>query len=223
MSIRCIVVDDEDLAVDLLQHFLSLENDFELIGSFTSPEKASAFIAIEKPDLIFADIQMPQLSGLNLIRKLDYKPILVLVTAYAEYAQQAFDLDVVDYLLKPYSQQRFKKTLEKAKYYLSKKEQGEQLAISKETISIKHNGLFKEIIISDILYVEAMKQYIKIQTKTAKYIHLESLSRFHEKLPPHFLRVHKSFVVNKTYVEKFQKGHLFLNGFTIPVARGFKL
>jgi two-component system, LytTR family, response regulator len=222
MKIRCVIVDDEDLALDLLRHFVNKETSLELIGEFTSPEKAIHFILSEKPDLIFTDIQMPQFTGIDLIRKIDYKPVFILVTAYTEYAQQAFDLDVVDYLLKPYSQARFKKTLEKARLYLTERLSAEHDHLKKDVVSIKHNGFWKEIPVSEILFIEGMKQYIKIQTTTTKYIHLESLNRFHEKLPTYFLRVHKSFIINKTRIEKFQKGNLFLANFTVPVSRGFK-
>jgi two-component system, LytTR family, response regulator len=222
MKYTCMIVDDEDLGIDLLRHFIQAEEQLVLIGAFTSSQEALDCINSQKPDFIFTDIQMPELNGLDLLQQLTYQPAVVFVTAYSEYAPKAFELDVIDYLIKPYNRERFKKSIQKVEKYLAHKTVS-STDNSAQSIYVKHNGLLKAITVSDILFIEGMKQYVRIHTHSEKYMVLGGLTRMNEKLPAHFLRVHKSYIVNKEKIDKRNYGMIYVAGIQIPVSRGFKM
>lgn len=222
MKLRTVIIDDEDLAIDLLQLFIQKYDGFEVMKAFTSPKSALDFLIEAQPDVVFLDIQMAELNGLNLIKALSYQPIIVLVTAYSEYAQQAFDLDVVDYLLKPYTEERFEKSIEKvqqfARYKLLQQPPEEEAVIY-----IKHNGLLKAIPLKELLFIEGLKQYVRFVTPTAKYIVLRSLKELETELENrHFRRIHKSYLVNFTHPVSLKGNTLQLFHHKLPIGRSYK-
>jgi two-component system, LytTR family, response regulator len=219
MKWRCILADDEDLALKLLAHFMAKEVTVELIGAYPSALEAMLHIEREKPELLFLDIQMPERSGLDLISALSYKPVVVLVTAYSQYAGKAFDLDVADYLMKPYSQERFIHALRKATE-LAEVRFGKTTA--ETPLLLRRKGLTEKVNPSDIIFVEGLKQYVKIVTTLHTYIHHITLKELEIQLPSFFIRVHKSYIINRNKTDSFKQGKLSIGNYTIPVGRSYK-
>lgn len=219
MKWRCILADDEDLALKLLAHFMAKEDKVQLIGAYSSASEAMRHIEHEKPELLFLDIQMPERSGLDLIGSLSYKPVVVLVTAYSQYAGKAFDLDVADYLMKPYSQERFLHALRKATE-LAEVRFGK---ITTDTpLLLRRKGLTEKVNPSDILFVEGLKQYVKIVTPQYTYIHHITLKELETQLPDFFVRIHKSYIINRHKAEALKQGKVSIGTYTIPVGRSYK-
>ncbi|MCU0434077.1 MAG: LytTR family DNA-binding domain-containing protein [Bacteroidia bacterium] len=219
MKWRCLLADDEDLALKLLGHFMAQEDTVQIVGAFSSADEALRHIEQEKPELLFLDIQMPERSGLDLIAALSYRPVVVLVTAYSEHAGKAFDLDVADYLLKPYSQERFKRSLQKATE-LAEVRFGKQL--TEKPLLLRRKGLTEKVNPSDMLFVEGLKQYVKIVTPEHTYVHHITLKELETQLPDFFIRVHKSYIINRSKTDSFKQGKLSIGNYTIPVGRSYK-
>lgn len=222
MILKTVIVDDEDLAIDLLRHFINSQPEFQLLETFTGSKNALEYIKKHQPDVLFLDIQMPQLNGLNLIEALNYSPIIVLVTAYAEYAQKAYELDVVDYLLKPYTKARFDKSVDKIRQFSNFKLNFNK-KIENVFLFVKHNGLLKKINYSDIIFIEGLKQYVKIVTKEGKYITLNSMKSLEEQLQKfNFKRIHKSYIANFNIALSITGNTIKIDSFKIPIGRSYK-
>lgn len=222
MNLTTVIVDDEDLAIDLLQHFIHFEPEFKVLETFTDATQALEYLKKNQPEVIFLDIQMPQLNGLDLIESLNYSPIIVLITAYAEYAQKAYELDVIDYLLKPYDKSRFEKTIGKIKRFAHFKSNITQ-EIKNNCLFVKHHGLLKEIEYSEIIFIEGLKQYVKIVTPQGKYITLSSMKNLEVLLQPfNFKRVHKSYIVNFNHALSKTGNFITIDSFEIPIGRVYK-
>lgn len=220
MKWRCIIADDEDLALDLLRHFMAQEATVELIGAFSSATEALQCINREQPELVFLDIQMPERNGLELIGALSYHPVVVLVTAYSAFAGKAFDLDVADYLLKPYTQERFRKALHKATELAGIR--FSSAPVLEQPLLLRRKGLLEKVLPADILFIEGLKQYVKIVTTHHTYIHHATLKELETQLPNQFLRIHKSYIVNRNRLEAFKNNQLTIGAHSIPVGRSFR-
>lgn len=220
MNIRCLLVDDEHFALALLEQHLRRIPDLELAGVCKSAVRAVEALQRDPVDLLFLDIQMPVLSGLQLLRNISKRPVTILTTAYAQFGQEAYDLDVVDYLLKPISFERFEHAVQKARDLL----QLRQPAFRPEGfLTVKADRRWVKIAYGDILYIEGWKEYVKIFTETEKIITLESLNNLERTLPPeHFLRVHKSFIVARQRVRQLDGDALLVGAARVPVARARK-
>ncbi|MEL6358297.1 MAG: response regulator transcription factor, partial [Bacteroidota bacterium] len=189
-DLKVIAVDDEYLALDLIEKYVTDTPGLNLIGRFQSAPEAVTVIQQVNPDILLLDIQMPGLSGLNLLRALSRPPVTVFTTAYPDYALDAFDLDVVDYLLKPFSYERFLRALGKARGRISPT----IVPLNQEmsTITIKVDGKLMKVKLSDIHYVEGMREYIAIHTAAGRLVTFERMHQFEELLPSdQFLRIHK--------------------------------
>lgn len=219
MKLNAVIVDDEILAIDLVKHFIEKSGKpVKVQATFGSPVKALEYIRSHQPELLLLDIQMPGINGLKVIRNLDYNPIVVLVTAYSNYAHEAFDLDVVDYLLKPYTYERFCHSLEKALDFYRYRRQN-----SDNALNIKHEGLLKNIAFRDILFVEGLKQYVKIVLHDQFYILHDRMKNLQKKLEKtHFLRVHKSYIVNTNEISRKSRNMLHIGKYKIPVGRKYR-
>lgn len=221
MPIRCLLVDDEHFALALLEKYVQQQPDLELVASCRSAVRAIEILQSQAVDLLLLDIQMPVLSGISLLRNISNKPVTIFTTAYPQYAHEAFDLDAVDYLLKPFSLERFEHALQKARAQL-------QLRHSATTgpegfLSVKAERQWVKIPLSDILYIEGWKEYVKIFTAAEKIITLESLNKLEQDLPAaYFLRVHKSYIVAKEKVSRLEGDALLIGAQRIPVARARK-
>lgn len=223
MNFRCLLVDDEHLALALLEKFVSDTPGLEVAATCKSPIRAVEMLQSEPIDLLFLDIQMPILNGLNLLKSVSRKPVTIFTTAYAQHALEAFDLDAVDYLLKPYSFERFTHAVEKALVLLRQRAEG--AADQPEGyLTVKADRQWIKIPIAEIRYIEGWKEYVKIYVENEKVVTLESLNYLETTLPSqHFLRVHKSFIVAKNRVQKLDGEMLVLIGnVRIPVARARK-
>lgn len=220
MSIRCLLVDDEHFALALLEKFIGDTPGLEIIAACKSPIRAVEILQNEPVDLLFLDIQMPILSGTNLLRAVSRKPVTIFTTAYSQHAAEAFDLDAVDYLLKPYSYERFTQAVNKAKDALGRRKPAEPDGY----LTVKADRQWVKIAMADIRYIEGWKEYVKIFTGTGKIVTLESLNNLENTLPAsHFLRVHKSFIIAKNMVERMESDELVLAGAVrVPVARARK-
>lgn len=223
MKIKCLLVDDESLALALLEKFIGDTPDLEVVAQCKSPVRAIELLQSEPIDLLFLDIQMPVLSGLHLLRSVSRKPVTIFTTAYPHYAAEAYELDAIDYLLKPYSSDRFAQAVEKARAALRLRDAA--LPNRPEGyLTVKADRQWVKIAFDDIRYVEGWKEYVKIFTGTGKVVTLESLNNLENLLPTaYFLRVHKSYIVARSQVQRMDGHQLILSdNVRIPVARARK-
>jgi DNA-binding LytR/AlgR family response regulator len=215
----CIIVDDEPLARKGIEKYVSQLEELHLMGSFDNAKEAIKFIQTNNVDILLLDIQMREMTGLEMLATLEIKPLTILITANAEYGSQAYDLDVIDYLVKPVLFNRFEKAIAKAKEYYNAK----QKEIVAEYLFAKVNGVFKKIMYDDILYIEAMSNYIAIVTLQGKNIIYQSIKSIEEILPKkNFMRIHKSFVINKLHIHLFTANYVEIAQKQIPIGRLYK-
>lgn len=214
---RILLVDDEYLALRLLEEYASRIPSLEVAGKAKTAVQALDILNREPIDVLFLDIQMPLLSGIHLIKSLQKKPITIFTTAYSEYAIEAYDLNVVDYLLKPYSFERFVQAVNKAREALSRT--GESSA-EPPFLVVKTDGKLQKILLQDILYVEGLREYVRLVCAGKQYVTFERLKNIEERLPtPDFIRVHKSFIVSKKAVQSLEGHQLDLGKTRIPISR----
>jgi DNA-binding LytR/AlgR family response regulator len=227
MKIKCLVVDDEYPARVLLSEYISKLPQLSLGGSCRNPVEAMSILGNAAIDLLFLDIQMPELTGIEFLKTLQHKPLVVFTTAYPEYALEGYDLNVTDYLLKPISFERFVQAVNKATGLLQLKNRDEKDAPDhsndKTFITVKADHKLHRIPLADILYVEGLREYVTFFTSTGKIITLESLKNLESQLPAKtFVRVHKSFIVNKEKVKALYGSQLEINGRYIPIGKSYK-
>jgi DNA-binding LytR/AlgR family response regulator len=217
--ITCLLVDDEPLALGLLANFAARIPELTVAGKFRDPVSAYEFLQTEKVDLLFLDIQMPQMSGLELLQSLEDGPVSIFTTAHDNYALQAFDLKAADYLMKPFSFERFCQAVDRAKLLIP----GTQPAGPK-TIQVKLDRQWINLPVDDIIYVEGWKEYLRIHCSEKV---VTTFMRFHELekhlLEPAFIRIHKSFIVAADKVIGFEKDTVTLsNEVNLPISKNRK-
>jgi DNA-binding LytR/AlgR family response regulator len=218
--ITTLIVDDEFLALNLLEHYIEQVPDLALSGRFKSPLEAAQRLQEGDIQLLFLDIQMPTLSGNHLLRTLKHPPVTVFTTAYTDYAVEAFELNAVDYLLKPFSFERFLQAVNKAKELLRPAALPVVPQESKDYFSVKVDGKVVRIPFEEILFIEGLKEYVRIVCQDARHVTLASLKDLEELLPAtNFLRVHKSFIVAKNKVQALDGNRLEIGAHKIPVSR----
>lgn len=223
--IRCLIIDDEPLAIEVVKMHLAQLTDFQVVASFHNVVDALETIKDDTIDLIFLDIEMPVLSGIDFLKTVPNVPKVILTTAYRHYAIESYELDVVDYLLKPIAFSRFLKAVNK--YKSSVQLAVSQVATSEEILSNDHiyvnvNKKYIKIKFDDILYVESIKDYIKIHLQDQAVVTKDAISNFEIKLPSDFLRTHRSFIVNTTKVTAFTKVDVELGTKEIPIGSSYK-
>jgi len=225
-KVRCLIVDDEPLAIKLITSHIQQIDNLEIVASCKNALLAIAILRDQQIDLMFLDIHMPQISGLDFLRTLTHPPKVILTTAYREYALEGFELDVFDYLLKPISFERFLKSVNK---YFERMEKpiafqpSSPLFSDENFILIKDNKTIFKILLQDILFIEAFGEYMKINTAEKVHLSRETMHELEEKLPPaHFLRVHKSFLVNIKKITAFSAISVHLQNKELPVGRSYK-
>jgi DNA-binding LytR/AlgR family response regulator len=196
MSLKCIIIDDEPLAVNVIKNFLGQVRDLELLKTFNNAIDSLEFLQTNAVDLLFLDINMPILDGFSFLNSLPFKPPVIITTAHEEYAVQSYEMEVLDYLVKPIPFPRFLKAVNKALRNKSTSASGTGM-IETDHLFVKiDKKKMKKINLQDILVVESLKDYIKIITCTSKYIVHQTLSSFTESLPPErFLRIHRSYTI----------------------------
>ncbi len=231
MKIRCIVVDDEALARKYLKDYISKVPFLELAGDFNSPLKAYELLEKGMVDLMFLGIQMPEISGLDFLRSLNRKPFVVLTTAYKEYALEGYELDIIDYLLKPFSFNRFLKAANKVNMIMLNKEKKDEPTSSynqtdfhEDYIIIRADRKYYKINYDDLIFVEGQKAYVTFHSEGKKNITaLASLKELEEKLPEKkFIRIHKSFIVSVKKIDALEGNMIEIAGERLPVGKSFK-
>ena len=217
-KIKCIIIDDEPLAVSLLENYVEKIPFLELVFSSENPIEVLEFIQKNEADLVFLDIQMPELTGINFMKIVGDKMKYILTTAYSEYALDGYEHNVVDYLLKPISFDRFNKSIQKV---LERFPLDETKDVNH--FFVKSSGQQHRVNFDDILYVESIKDYVNIKTEAQEYIVLDTLKSLENQLPGNFIRVHKSFILNLNEIKSLSSKKIILNsGNEIPIGDMYK-
>lgn len=220
MKVSCIIVEDEPLARNLLTDYVSKVPHLHLIEACPTPLRALEVLHSASVDLMFLDIQMPEITGITLLRSLEKKPLVILTTAYSEYALESYELDVVDYLLKPVTFDRFLKGVERATQRLRTSAQPRE---SSAFVFIKDGTKLVKINYDDILYVEGLKDYVTIVTPTQKVVSLQRLKVLEETLPTDkFMRVHHSYIVAIGAIDAIHKTELRIGPHLIPISESYR-
>jgi two-component system, LytTR family, response regulator len=224
--LNCLIVDDEPLARNLISEYVSKVPSLKLITTCSSALAAMEVLRVEQIDVLFLDIQMPELTGISLLKTLQKKPLVILTTAYSQYALEGYELDVVDYLLKPITFERFLKAIDKINHRVS----AQPLEIIKTEVSneppyvfVKDGTRLVKVFINEILYVEGLKDYVTIHTKTQKVITLQRLKALEDILPADkFMRIHHSYIIAFHAIDSVQKGEVKIGNVLIPVSESYK-
>ncbi len=225
---NCIAIDDEPLALDIIVEFCSRINYLNLLGSFTNPQDAIKLLNSIEIDLIFLDIHMPHINGLDFLRSLYAPPLVIFTTAYKEHAFQGFEYDAVDYLIKPFSSERFTKAVNKAQQLLIMKKSGTVNNDGKTAnlpgyIMVKVEYSTIRMNIDDILYIEGLKDYVKIYSGGKPVLTKTTMKNITEKLPAgQFLRVHKSFIVSVAKIDVIENNRIVIGKERIPIGESYK-
>jgi len=219
MTLQCIAIDDEPLALQLITQYCEKISFLQLQKVFTDPDEAKAYLSQNKVDLLFLDIQMPDINGMQFYKSLSHKPPVIFTTAFKDYAVDGFNVDAVDYLLKPFEFDRFLKAAYKAKEFIEFMS-SQDLQLS--SIYVKVNYEMMKINLKDIDLIEALDDYIKIHIKPHPVLTLMTLKGIQEKLPAStFARVHRSYIVPLNKVEKFSKNKIVVAGKEIPIGSSY--
>ena len=220
MKINCLVIDDEPLAREGLAQYVQDLDFLHLIAQCESPLEAEAWL--EQADLIFLDVQMPKLNGIDFLKSLRQPPLVVLTTAYPQYALEGYQLDVLDYLLKPITFDRFYQSAQKAKAQWQLR-QAQPTAAPDDYFFIKVEHKYEKIAVSEILWVEAMQNYVMIHTPHQKHMTLLTLKSVAERLPAaQFIQTHKSFIVAKNKITSLEGNQIFVGSQMVPISRGYR-
>jgi DNA-binding LytR/AlgR family response regulator len=217
--IHCIAIDDEPLALQLIQEYCAKISFLKLEKTFTNTDEAISYMQANKTDLLFLDIQMPDITGIQFYKNLLEKPPVIFTTAYKDFAVEGFNVDAVDYLLKPFEYDRFLKACYKAKEYIEFLSSQE---VQLNSLFIKVNYEIMKVNLKDIDLIEALDDYIKIYIKPNPVLTLMTLKSIQEKLPPRdFVRVHRSFIIPLAKIEKFSKSKVWIAGKEIPIGSSY--
>jgi len=225
---KCIIIDDEPLAREGIELNVSDISFLELVGEFDNALKANDFIKSNAVDLMFLDIQMPGITGLDFLRSLAEKPMTILTTAYPQHALEGFELDVVDYLVKPIRMERFLKAVNKAKeihelHQAQKISPNEVESIAEEFIYIRSERKLIRLFFKDILYIKGMKDYVLIFEKDRKIMTAMNIKTIHAQLPASiFARVGKSSIINVNYIESLDNDFIIIGKEEIPLGRTYR-
>ncbi len=221
MKISCLIVDDEPLAQDVLEAYVKNTPQLNLVGICNNAIEALEKMKLNQVDLIFLDIQMPEITGIDFLRTLKDPPMVIFSTAYQNYAVEGFELNAIDYLLKPFSLERFQKAVKKADELAKLKEEHHQR--EDEYIFIKSDQKLQKVHYNDILFIEALADYVKIHTPEKRYITLQTMKNMEEKLPDkYFKRVHRSFIVSLDKIMSIVGGSVEVSGQRIPIGKNYK-
>jgi len=220
MKLNCLIVDDEPLARKVLAEYIADTDFLELKAMAENPVKANAVLGSQEIDLMFLDINMPKLTGLEFLRTGATIPPTVITTAYAEYALDGFELDVLDYLVKPFSFERFLKAANKGKQYHLLKNPATAVTGDDDFLFVKCNGKIEKVLYSDLLYVEAMSNYVILHSKEKKLVVYLTLKGIIEQLPATlFMKVHKSYVINLGCIKSIDADGINLEKVNIPISQ----
>lgn len=223
MSIKALIVDDEPIAHQIIEQYVSLLHEIEIVGNCTSALDAKRWLQTKKADLIFLDINMPVFDGLSFLKTLSNPPLIIFTTAYKEYAHEAFDLYACDYLLKPFSLERFIISIDKAREKLEAKTKPFDFQVTDTFTYVKSEGRIYKVDFNEVLFAEADGNYVKLHTITGLIRPAITLSSLEEQLPaPLFIRLHRSFIVNKKHIGHIDGNRVFIGGKEIPIGSNYR-
>lgn len=226
MKVKCLIVDDEPLAIEVIKAHIEKIDSLEIVSTCQNAIEAFEVLKSKKIDLIFLDIQMPGMTGTELLRSLHNPPKVIMTTAYREYAIESYELDVVDYLLKPISFERFFKAINK--YFQSVTDDviihsPSSVPCEEGFIYIRSNKKVFKILLRDILYVESLKDYLRIYTHNKPVVTKYTISAFEERLPANqFVRIHRSFIVSLDHISSFTANTIEVADKELPIGRSYK-
>ena len=224
-KIKCLLVDDEPLAITVLEKHIQQFSRLEIVGSCWNAVQAFELLKEQRVDLIFLDIQMPGLTGIEFVKSLQQPPAIIFTTAYRDYAVESYELDVIDYLVKPITLDRFFKSINKFFDRLDSKTP--TTAVTADTdeelfIYVNTNRRFVKVIFKEVLFIESLKDYIRIHTLEQKIMTKDKISEFEKKLSATFIRVHRSYIVNTKKIAAFTQHDIEINGTEIPIGISYK-
>ena len=216
--IRCIAIDDEPLALEVISRFAEKIPELDLLATFANPIEATSFLRENPVDLLFLDIQMPDLTGMQFLESLPELPMIIFTTAYSEYAADSYEVNAIDYLLKPIPFDRFLKAVNKAiKEFQSKDPQ------TLEYLFIKSDTRYFKVNYDDIKFIEGMRDYVAVHTPKQRILTLMSMTRILERLPSdRFMRVHKSYIIGIRHIELVQNHRITIAGREIPISNSYR-
>lgn len=222
-KIKCIIIEDEPLAVKILTDYILQVPFLELQSTFKNAILATEYLRENSTNLIFLDIHLPRLKGMAFLKTLSYPPAVIITTAYNQYAVEGFDLNVTDYLLKPFSFERFLIAVGKVKTAQNETVQPAEITETKDHIFLNIQKKKVKILFSEIIYVESQREYIKIVTTKKEYVSKISTHEMENLLPSNlFKRIHRSFIVSKSKIESYTSEIVEVNGASIPIGREYR-
>lgn len=223
MKTRCLIIDDEPLAINVIKSHVEQLDDIEIVNTFTNAIDALNFLNDNSVDLIFLDINMPLLDGINFVKSLDVKPLIIITTAHTEFAVEAYELDLLDYLVKPISIPRFLKAINKVRRIKSNQKTNQQIISERPSLFVKiDKKKMKKIYLDEILVIESLKDYLKINTTTNRYIIHQTLSSFTEQLPPNkFIRIHRSYTIAVDKIDTIEGNSVEIAGIRYIIGRTY--
>lgn len=222
-KIKCIIVEDEPLAVKILTDYISEVSFLELQGTFKDAILATDYLRTNTTDLIFLDIHLPKLKGMDFLKTLIHAPAVIITTAYHQYAVEGFDLNVTDYLLKPFEFERFLAAVNKVRIPTTGDNESNENLNAKEYLFLNVQKKKEKILFSDIIYIESQREYIRVITTRKEYISKISTHQIETLLPANlFKRIHRSFIISIDKIESYTAENVEVHGISIPVGRAYK-
>ena len=222
-EIRCIIIEDEPLAVKILSDYITQVPFLKLQASFKDAILASDYLRNHTVDLMFLDIHLPKLKGMAFLKMLNHPPAVIIITAYHDYAVEGFNLNVTDYLLKPFDFERFLVAVTKVKSVEREQPKAVEVQETKDFIFLHVQKKKVKILFSELVYIESQKEYIKIVTTRKEYLSKMSTHEIESLLPvQQFKRIHRSYIVSLDKIESYTAEMIEVNGVAIPIGRGFK-
>jgi DNA-binding LytR/AlgR family response regulator len=220
--LSCIIVDDEPVARKILHEFVEQVPFMDLQGKFENAMKAEAFLKNNIIDIVFLDIEMPKVSGMQLLQKMHIESIVILTTAFPQYALEGYELDVIDYLLKPFAFSRFLKAVQKAKDYYGLKHLA-TATMQSSYIFIKSDKRIEKIELNDILYAESVGNYVSVYTAGKKFLAYLTMKSLESQLPLNeFIKIHQSYLVNASKIEAIEGNEIKIGSRSLPISRNYR-
>lgn len=221
-KLRCMIVDDEPVARKILREFVEQVPFLEAAGEFENAIRAAAFLQEHTADLLFLDIEMPRLSGLDYLKQSAVQPLVILTTAFPEYALEGYELDIIDYLLKPIAFSRFLKAVQKAKEYLDRL-QAPASPAEPSWLFVRSEKRIEKIELDQVLYIESTGNYVNIFTESKKIMAYLTLKGLESQLPPHaFVKIHQSYLVSFSRINAIEGNQVRIGNKTLPISRSYR-